>query len=82
MMKYKPNKRIEELRLNKIQKLNKDHRENKEEYIEDVDELLYTVSEVKDSENAYIEGMIKGIIIGGISGLFGLVIGTIIRNKL
>ena len=82
MMKYKPNKRIEELRLNKIQKLNKDHRESKEEYIEDVDELLYTVSEVKDSENAYIEGMTKGIIIGGISGLFGLVIGTIIRNKL
>lgn len=82
MMNYKPNKRMQELRLNKIQKLNKDNRESKEEYIEDVDELLYTVSEVKDSENAYIEGMTKGIVIGGISGLFGLVIGTIIRNKL
>ena len=82
MMKYKPNKGIEELRLNKIQKLNKDHRESIDECMEDVNELLYTVSEVKDSENAYIEGMTKGIIIGGISGLFGLVIGTIIKNKL
>lgn len=82
MLNYKPNKRIEELRLNKIQKLNKDHRESKEECIDDLDELLYSVSEVKDSENAYIEGMTKGIIIGGITGLFGLAIGTIIRNKL
>lgn len=82
MIKYKPNKRIEELRLNKIQKLNKDHRESKEECMDDLDELLYSVSEVKDSENAYIEGMTKGIIIGGITGLFGLAIGTIIRNKL
>ena len=82
MMNYKPNKGIEELRLNKIQKLNKDHRESKEEYMDDINELLYTVSEIKDSENAYIEGMTKGIIIGCISGLFGLVIGTIIRNKL
>ena len=82
MLNYKPNKRIEELRLNKVQKLNKDHRESKEEYMEELDELLYSISEVKDSENAYIEGMTKGIIIGGISGLFGLVIGTIIRNKL